>query len=155
MTVTELPTDLVAYLHDPSRWKLDAGAYGVITLIPLKKLKVETLEVTPNMSPFARDDPHSCDGGYYAVPAVNLVRGDKDWPEYHPRWLFLWLPHERRFGSFDHDHGDLMTFAPEVSWAQIAANAEKYAMASDTCGNDEVPMEYLRPWSRYPYVHPE
>src|SRR4051794_24103837 len=99
MRVPDLPEDLVAFLgREPAT--LDVGAYETVTLIPPGELRVEALEVTPNLAPFAREDPHGLDGGYYAVPAVNLVRGEPRQSVDYPAWLFLWLPDERRYGSF-------------------------------------------------------
>ena len=65
------------------------------------------LEVTPNMAPFAGTHPHANGYGHYAVPAVNLVRGDPRPGLDFPAWLFLWLPVERQYASYDLDHGDL------------------------------------------------
>jgi hypothetical protein len=147
-----LPYDLLAFLRGACTGTLHAGGYGILRLVPLGQLHVETLELTPNYSPFARDDPHWCDGGYYAVPAVNLVEGNPDWPSYFPRLGFVWLPCERRYASFDQDHGELMLFRPGLVWAEIAANAEAHLLAGESCGSKRVPMEYFKPWPQYSYV---
>jgi hypothetical protein len=31
-----------------------------------------------------------------------------------PAWLFLWLPDEWRYATFDDDYGDIIMFAPDV-----------------------------------------
>jgi hypothetical protein len=147
-----LPDDLVTFLRGPDASTLSAGGYGTLQLVPLERLCMETLEVTPNYSPFAHDDPHRYDGGFYAVPAVNLVEGDPDWPSYFPRLAFLWLPSEQRYGSFDQDHGELMLFRPGLTWAEIASAAEAHLLAGESCGSEQVQMEYLKPWPRYPYI---
>ena len=149
-----LPDDLVAFLRGSSAGTLDAGGYGTLRLVPLERLCIETLELTPNYSPFAPDDPHRYDGGYYAVPAINLVEGNPDWPSYFPRLAFVWLPSERRYGSFDQDHGELMLFRPGLAWAEVVANTEAHLLAGESCGNERVPMEYFKPWPQYPYVVP-
>jgi hypothetical protein len=154
VTSLNLPDDLAAFLRGPGAGPLDAGAYGTLRLVPLEQLHLETLELTPNYSPFARDDPHRYDGGYYAVPAVNLVEGEPDWPSYFPRLAFVWLPNEGRYGSFDQDHGELMLFRSGLEWAEIAADAEAYLLAGESCGSERVPMECLKPWPKYPYVGP-
>src|SRR5262245_62089733 len=151
----DLPADLIAFLQSDTPRSLDAGGYGgSLRLIPLEQLHVETLEVTPNYSPFAGDDPHRYDGGYYAIPAVNLVQGEDDWPSYFPRLVFVWLPTERRYGSFDQDHGELLLFRPDLTWAEIASAAEDHLLAGESCGSDRVPMAYFKPWPKYPYVVP-
>jgi hypothetical protein len=113
------------------------------------------LEVTPNLAPFAWDHPHADEYGHYAVPAVNLVRGGPNDADAFPAWLFLWLPNERRYGSYDLDHGDLMVYAAEVTWSQIAADPAPFVRAGD--GEDGGPMaiEYFQPWPRYPFVEVE
>src|SRR5437879_4237462 len=118
MIEAELPPDLVTFLGAGSPQPLHAAHYGTVSLIPLTELRVETLAVTPNMAPFACNHPHVNEYGHYAVPAINLVvpRGPKEW-EWFPAWLFLWLPVERRYGSYDIDHGDLRIFGPGVSWS--------------------------------------
>jgi hypothetical protein len=153
MGVPDIPDDLAAFLRVGPR-TLEAGHYETVALVPLAELQVDTLELTPNMAPFAREDPHRYDGGYYAVPAVNLVRGDPRPSVDFPAWLFLWLPDQRRYGSFDLDHGDLIIFAPEVRWSDIAADPEPVVLASESGGQGPVPTEYLRPWPQYPYQVP-
>jgi hypothetical protein len=148
-----IPDDLAAFLRGRNR-TLEAGHYGTVNLVPLRKLQVEKLEVTPNMAPFARQDPHRHDGGFYAVPAVNLVRGDPRPSVDFPAWLFLWLPNEQRYGSFDLDHGDIIMFAPEIRWSDIAADPEPFVLASEGGGSGPVPIEYLQPWPQYPYEIP-
>jgi hypothetical protein len=152
VTNLNLPDDLVAFLRGEHAVTLDAGGYGILRLVPLQRLRVETLELTPHYSPFAVDDPHRYDGGYYAVPGVNLVEGNPDWPNYFPRLAFVWFSSERRYGSFDLDHGELMLFRPTLRWPEIVANAEMHLRAGERCGSEQVPMEYFKPWPQYPYV---
>jgi len=151
MNLLEIPDDLAAFLQNGTR-TMEAGHYETISLLSLAELRIETLELTPNMAPFARDDPHRFDGGCYLVPAINLVRGDPRPSLDFPAWLFLWLPDQRRFGSFDLDHGDLIMFAPDVQWSDIVADPESFVLASESGGDGPVPIEYLKPWPHYPYV---
>jgi hypothetical protein len=153
MVVPNIPDELAAFLRDGPR-TLEAGHYETVALVPLAELRIETLEVTPNMAPFASDDPHRCESGFYAVPAVNLVRGEPRAGVDFPAWLFLWLPDQRRFGSFDLDHGDVVMFAPEVGWSDIGADPGPFVLASESGGRGPVFTEYLQPWPHYPYVVP-
>jgi hypothetical protein len=154
MGVPEIPDDLAAFLRGGPR-TLDAGHYETATLFGLDELQVETLEVTPNMAPFVHDHPHADRYGHYAVPAVNLVRGDPRPSLDFPAWLFLWLPVERRYGSYDLDHGDLYVFPPGVSWSQIAADPVPFIRASDGLADGPVPVEHLEAWHRHPWVEVE
>ena len=148
--VPHLPEDLAAFLSEGMPKKLDAAGYGEIELIPLEQLQIETLTVTPNLSPFAESHPHAREFGHYPVPAVNLVRPR---PRHgFPAWLFLWLPNERRFASFDLDHGDLIVFAPTVTWSDIVADPAPFVSTSDGVPDERVPLEYLEPWHHYPFV---
>jgi hypothetical protein len=155
MGVPDLPADLVAFLRAGSPATLDAGHYETIPLIPVEELRVETLEVTPNLARFACDNPHADEYGHYAVPAVNLVRGGPERADSFPAWLFLWLPNERRYGSYDLDHGDLMVYAVEVTWSHIAADPGPFVRASDGEHDGPVAIEYFQPWPRYPFVEVE
>jgi hypothetical protein len=146
---------LATFLRAGSPATLDAGPYETVTLLPAEELRVETLEVTPNLAPFAGDHPHADQYGHYAVPAVNLVRGDPERAGSFPAWLFLWLPNERRYGSYDLDHGDLVVYAPEVSWSHIAADPVPYVRASDGQHDGPVAVEYFELWPRYPLVEVE
>jgi hypothetical protein len=155
MGVPDLPADLVAFLRAASPTTLDAGHYQTVALIPVEESRVETLEVTPNLAPFACDHPHVGQYGHYAVPAMNLVRGGPKRLDSFPAWLFLWLPNERRYGSYDLDHGDLLMYAPDVSWSDIAANPVSFVWASDGRHDGPVAIEYFQPWPRYPFVEVE
>ncbi|HWG45469.1 MAG TPA: hypothetical protein VN688_22085 [Gemmataceae bacterium] len=146
-----IPKDLAVFLRGGPR-TLNAGHYETVTLVPVEELNVVTLAVTPNMAPFVGDHPHANEYGHYAVPAVNLVRGGPKRADSFPAWLFLWLPTEGRYGSYDLDHGDLMVFGPDVTWSQIAADPLPFVLASDGGGDGEVAIEFLEPWHRYPFV---
>jgi hypothetical protein len=154
MGVPEIPDDLAAFLRGGPR-ALEVGHYETVTLFGLGELRVETLEVTPNMAPFAGDHPHAAGSGHYAVPAVNLVRGDTRPGLDFPAWLLLWLPAEWRYGSYDLDHGDLYVFPPGVSWSQIAADPVPFIQASDGLPDGPVSVEHLEPWHRHPWVEVE
>lgn len=151
MALADMPDDLIAFLRAEALPKLDAGGYGTLTLFRPGELRVETLTVTPTNAPFAAEGPHREEFGHYPVPAVNLVRGAPRPGLDFPAWLFLWLPNERRYGSFDLDHRDVLLFAPGTQWAEIVADAESFALASDG-GEGPVAVEHLRPWPRYPFV---
>jgi hypothetical protein len=153
--VPDLPKDLVAFLRGRSPVTLDAAHYGRIMLIPIEELLIETLAVTPNLAPFARDHPHSDKSGHYAVPAINLVQSGPEGLDSFPAWLFLWLPNERQYGSYDLDHGDLMVYPAGVSWSEIAADPGPFIRASDGQHDGPVAIVYLQPWSRYPFVEVE
>jgi hypothetical protein len=155
MAVPHLPDDLLAYLQAAAPATLDGGGYGKMTLFQPEELQMETLTVKLFNAPFADEDLHHGEFGYYAVPAINLVHGEPRAGMDFPAWIFLWLPVERRYGSFDPDHGDVVMFAPQVRWTDIAGQAESFALASDGSGDGPVTIEYLRPWPKYPFVQEE
>ena len=155
MPVLDLPADLVSYYAGRKEPTLDAAHYGTVSLIPLDRLKVETLEVTPNLAPFVSTHPHADEYGHYAVPAVNLIQSQGDREHGFPACLFLCLPNEKRYGSYDLDHGDLMVFDATVSWSDIAASPSLYVSSSDGGDDGEVSVTYFEPWPRYPFVEVE
>jgi hypothetical protein len=154
MVIPMIPDDLAAFLRSGLR-TLDAGHYETVMLFGLEELQVETLEVTPNMAPFARDHPHAEGYGHYAVPAINLVRGEPRPSLDFPAWLFLWLPEERRYGSYDLDHGDLLILPLDASWSKIVADPLPFVVAGDGIGDGPVPVEHLEPWHRYQWLELE
>jgi hypothetical protein len=151
MAPPHIPEDLAAFLRGGQR-TLNTGHYESVTLVHFEELRLETLEVTPNMAPFVGDHPYADEYGYYAVPAVNLIQGGPKRADSFPAWLFLWLPTERRYGSYDLDHGDLMVFGPEVTWSQIVTDPLPFVLASDGGRGGEVAIDFLEPWHRYPFV---
>jgi hypothetical protein len=155
MGLLDLPEDLVAFLRAGSPATLDAGGYGTLTLFRPDALRIETLCVRLTNSPVASEDPHREEFGHYPVPAVNLIRGSPRTDLDFPAWMFLWLPNERRYGSFDLDHGDLLMFAPSVRWADIVADPEPFALVTESGGDGRMPVEPLRPWLRYTFVAEE
>jgi hypothetical protein len=151
MQPIDLPSDLAAFLRDKRTPQLATVCYGRLDLIPLDELCVQTIAVSPTLAPFADQDPHDGWGGYL-VPVINLNRKVPD--TCCPSCLLVWLPNERRYGSVDQDHGDLMMFMPDVTWSQIAANPEAFVLATESCGNEGLRMEYLKPWPQYPWEEP-
>jgi hypothetical protein len=155
MSVPDLPADLMSFLQSGSPPTLVAGHYETIVLFTPDELRIESLEVTPNMAPFVDNHPNADGYGHYAVPAVNLVRGEPRPNLAFPAWQFLWLPDERRYGSYDLDHGDLYVFPPDTSWTQIAADPTSYIESSENREDGMVPTEFLEPWHKYPWVELE
>lgn len=148
-----LPRDLKAALHDtrPRRIKVRAAetVYGTdtIQLKPARGLKVEALKVRPQFGDLPDEDPHREENGYHAVPAVNLVEAPAS-------YSLLWLPVERRFGTYDAEHTTLMTFRPKLTWTILRGDIERYFAATNSGGDIEDPVlaEYLRPWPTHSIV---
>ena len=152
MSVPDLPADLVTFLRSGSPPTLDAGHYETVTHFAPDELRVETLEVTQNMTPFAGDHPHADGYGYYAVPGVNLVRGDPRPGLDFPAWLFLWLPVEQRYGSYDLDHGDLYVFPPGA--ATVLLGSAIHPEKGSTIGHEAaVLIDSFRLGKRYPVAN--
>jgi hypothetical protein len=149
----QLPRDLKAYLHPtrPRRIRAESADYvygtDVIELLPLRELKVEALRVRPQLQPLSSKDPHRSEGGYYAVPAVNLVGGDA-------AYSLLWLPVEKRYGTFDQEHSMLMAFQPKLTWKKLQADFDRYFGATNTGGDigDRELAEYLAPWPTHSFI---
>lgn len=154
MGVPEIPDDHAVLLRG-GPGVLVAGHYGTVTLFGLGELRVEVLEVTPNLAPHAGSHPHADGYGHYVVPAVNLVRGDPRPALDFPAWLFLWLPVERRYGSYDLDHGDLYVFPPDVTWPQVVADRAPFVRASDGLDDGPVSVEHHEPWHQHQWVEVE
>ena len=148
-----LPSDLKAALHEsrPLRVKVEAAddVYGTdtITLKPLRALKVEILKTRPQFGSFVEQDPHRSEAGYYAVPVVHLVQGAA-------ADSFLWLPNERRYGTYDREHTTIMMFRPKLTWTKFRGDIERYFAATNMGGGVENPelAEYFCPWPSVPFV---
>ena len=145
------PRDLKAFLHEdrPKPLKIKAAALvsgnTIIELKPLSELRAENLKVRPQVATWAREGPHAEDG-YYAVPAVNLVQGNAE-------YSLLWLPTERRYGTYDPEHTELMVFRGKPTWTKVRAEIERYYAATNSGGDIEPKWaEYFCPWPTYPFV---
>jgi len=59
---------------------------------------------------------------YYEIPAINLT----DKCEYFaPKFILLYLPNEKNYGTWDSDHWKLYVF-PNINWTDIAKNPAEF-----------------------------
>jgi hypothetical protein len=99
MNIESLPSDLVDFLKSGRRLEYDASETepGAVGLNRLEELKEGEIWIGTD----APEDPNNEKEGYYAVPAVSLS-GECD--GYDPEFILLWLPDQKKFGSWDCDH---------------------------------------------------
>ena len=145
MVDPNLPADLVAFIHcgkqpDYNKASCEAGAVEFLTL---DKLKVEFFPMTPE-SP---DDPHAGECGSYLVPGVSLISVCDN---YDPVGLLLWLPLDRRYGTWDGEHGTLRVFPEEVDWSMIANDLPHY-INSQWGLEGSAPLTEFVPWGHHPH----
>jgi hypothetical protein len=129
---------------------------GVLTLLPLAKLRPHRFPVETSGSPLFEQDPHFPKVNSYLVLGVNLVESCTG--DYEPMGLLLWLPVEGRYGVWDSSHCTVQMFAPAVTWSMIAGEPARYLNALWESGDPEAyphspPMEGLVPWPTHPYYH--
>lgn len=143
-----LPPDLVAFLSAEKELEYDVDACdaGAVTLIPLKRLKLQRFPVETSSEPWYKDDPNAPGVNSYLVLAVDLIGECND--EYDPAGLLLWLPIERRYAAWDSSHCTIDMFPVDVTWERIAADPLPYLEASLGGSLD---AERLVPWRMHPY----
>jgi uncharacterized protein (TIGR02996 family) len=153
MASLKLPADLVAFLEASRQLEYDPATCEArkITLLPLKRLKLELFPAyCPSMKE-AQKDPHYGEYGPYLVPAVNLVATCR---AYQPKGLLLWLPEEGRYGTWDSSHDILQVLAPDVTWTTIVQDPARYINSQWGTGGRNRPSvksEWLVPWPKYRY----
>src|SRR5215831_8871567 len=140
----ELPDDLVAFLGAGKQLEYEAEPCeaGAITLVPLTELKLERFPVETGSLAVYEQDPHYPQVNSYLVLGVNLVASCT--AGYEPVGMLLWLPVERRYGTWDSSHCGLQVFGPEVTGRRIAANPVPHINARCTgIDPDAPPVESL------------
>jgi hypothetical protein len=146
MTV-DLPADLRAFLGSGRQLTYDpAGCEaGRVTLRALHELRLERFPVDLQSSELEEQDPHRGELGCYVVPAIDLLAGCDG--GHDPRGLLLWLPVERRYGTWDPDHGGLLLFGADTTWDVIAAAPAAHLDAQWRDASEDAPVtEPIAPW---------
>jgi len=145
MSNLALPDDQVAFLKEGRQLEYDPATceIGRVSLLPLDQLKVELFGVSMQNSSLEKEDPFAGVGGCYLVDGVSLLAACKG---YDPEGMLLWLPWERRYGTWDSNHLGIHVFPPETTWLDIAADLPKYV--NRQWGN-WTREQTLVPWPRY------
>jgi hypothetical protein len=142
----DLPDDLVAFLKEGRQLINEARcSAGQVVLLPLEMLKCELFGVSTQSSAIEKDDPHHGENGCYMVVGVNLVAACDG---YDPEGILMWLPWDRRYGTWDSSHLGIHVFSAETTWTTIAAAPAKHINAQ--LGN-WTREQTLVPWPRHVY----
>lgn len=151
MDPLQLPADLVAFLAAGRRLECHPPACeaGAVTLVPLADLKLERFPMeTGGLAEF-QHDPHYPKRGSHLVAGVNLTA---DCTGGYDGIGLLWLPIERRYGTWDDSHCAIRTFGPDVTWERIAASPAPYINAQwSGIAPGSPSMTDLVPWPAHPY----
>jgi hypothetical protein len=141
-----IPRDLAAFLRANRSFDYDASdcEAGLVTLLPLDALRLHLFPMDCQSTPVADHDPNRRSLGCYLVSAVSLLASAED---YDPDGLLLWLPRERRYGTWDSSHDVISLYPRDTKWADIATDPAKYINAC--WGNWDGMMECLKPWPNY------
>jgi len=137
----DLPADAVAFLRERRTLQYDAAKTeaGAVTLHPLADLKLGQVWIGTD----EKDDPHHDEDGYYTVPAVSLTATCSG---YDPAYILLWLPEEKKFGTWDCDHWTLSVFE-SATWQDIERSPAIYIDAQWRARSPVVTR--FKPWPRY------
>jgi hypothetical protein len=127
MNPFDLPSDFMEFLQSNKQLEYNPTGCepGTVVLKILDELSLDEVSVRTMRLPFAEDDPHRGEYGYYVVRAVALVRECKS---YRPKGVLLWLPDYKSFGQWDDDH-KVVTYFPGTKWSRIAARPAPYLNA--------------------------
>jgi hypothetical protein len=153
MPSLHLPADLVEFLAAGKQLVYDPEACeaGAIRLMSLERLTLELfpMYISSEMDELYASDPHKEENGYYLVTGVNLVAACAD---YDPCGLLMWLPLERRYATWDHEHWYIGVFGPEQTWAEIVKAPAQHINAQWIGAfADSVPATALKPWPLHRY----
>ena len=109
MPKDELPDDLVEFLESDRRLEYDASAceIGVFTFRALEE--VEAIDLTVR----AKDHESTC-----AIRALDLV---KSCEVYDPRGILVYIPSLRKYGSYDSEEKNLITYRG-MAWSDFLAD---------------------------------
>jgi hypothetical protein len=140
-----LPDDLQVFLREGKQPEYDLSKCrgGRVTLLPLDKLKCELFPTEPG----SKRDPHTGKTGSYLVRGVNLVDTCEN---YEPAGLLMWLPLEKRYGTWDQTHATLYIFGPKVGWSGIIADFPRYFNAQWD-PKASAPVTRLAAWVHHTY----
>lgn len=143
----KLPDDLIAFLESGAKLEYEASECecGQVILLPIHKLKLDTVALDGQSLYGIANDPNAGKGGYYQIEAVNLVSACDG---YDPEFILAWLPKSQLYGTWDCDHL-AMTVFPGASWSDIAKKPLPFINAQ--WENDDVGVP-LVPWPDYPFV---
>ena len=141
-----LPKDLTDFLAAKRQLEYSATdcECGQIKLLPLGEHKLGEVWVDGDSLNDIAVDPNKGIEGYYAVPAVNLVKSCQG---YDPEHILSWIPDSDLYISWDCDHWAITMF-PSVTWRQITESPLQYINAqweSPSVGHP------LVPWPRFPF----
>jgi hypothetical protein len=138
-----LPNDTTEFLKSRRQLDYDPAECepGKVTLHPLAALTLgEVWGGTDDSS-----DPHYAEDGYYAIPAVSLTA---TCDAYDSDYILLWLPEEKKFGTWDCDHWILTVFE-NATWQDIEKSPAVYIGAQWNCTS--IVGTRLKPWGRHPF----
>src|SRR5262245_55446411 len=147
MSALKLPRDLAAFLRQGRQFDYDPARCeaGLVTLLPLDVLRLHLFPMDCQSTPVAKADPNHGSLGCYLVPGVSLLAPARG---YDPDGLMLWLPLERRFGTWDSSHDVVSMYKRGTTWADIVAQPKQHINA---CWGSWKVMECLKPWLRCRY----
>src|SRR5215204_2952981 len=145
MNDVKLPRDLAAFLRAGRTLDYDASdcETGTVTLLPLDALRLHLFPMDCQSTPVERRDPNRRSLGCYLVPAVSLLASAEG---YEADGLLLWLPGEKRYGTWDSSHDVISMYPRGTTWTDIAGAPVKHITAC--WGNWDGMMECLTPWPR-------
>ncbi len=152
MAELNLPEDLVTFLREGRQLEYDPATCeaGGVTLRSLETLKIQLFPMDTQSTEVAEKDPRGGEGGCYLVEAVDLIGACTG--DYEPEGLLLWLPRDKRFGTWDSSHTVIRAFGPSVTWSKIV---QKPAQHINSQWGDLMPgavrSSPLSPWRYHTY----
>ena len=124
----QIPKDLRDFYESGRRLEYDPKkcAVGKVELYDLQSIKLVDFEVnSQHWAPWAAEDPHADEVGYYIVPALDLISKCE---HYSPGGVLIYIPQLGVYGSFDDDHRTI-TYFPKIKFWSIVGDPVKYLSA--------------------------
>ncbi|MEO0476378.1 MAG: hypothetical protein AAF085_10495 [Planctomycetota bacterium] len=149
-----LPGDLINFLSSGLKFDVDESRCeaGAVQLVSLSHLHLQRYPVETSGLKVFEKDPNYPSVNSYLVLGVNLTSASSIEHEGGADGILLWLPIERRFGSWDASHCTMSVFGPEVTWSRIVENPTAHINAGwQGLDPESPPMTDLIPWLNHPY----
>jgi hypothetical protein len=115
-----IPEDLRSFLESRKKLKYASSVCepGQVLLKKLSQLEMSFVRIEKDQSTGTPE--------YYDIPAISLT--DECEGGYDPEFILLWLTEEKKYGTYDTDHGILWVFH-DVTWLNIVKNPVPYLNA--------------------------
>lgn len=139
-TTLNIPNELVQFLSLGKTLSYDKRrcAIGNVELVSVESLVLGKV--------YVESPKQSLKKGYYTIPAVDIIAECEGFDAWG---ILVWLPDQKKFGTWDSDHRQLRVFC-SATWTDIAEHPVRYLNA--LWKPQEAENFLFEPDDRYPFT---